>query len=304
MTDSGKDAYADPYAAVTPTDRSGQLVIVEAVALITTLYSIGLRIYISYRKSQKTFNFRKDDILCFVAAFFVAVESALVWTSVAQGNGKAINSLSPQHLDNIQRIEYAIDIIYPVIFFCSRASVILLFERLQGLGPRPLWKWSLVLLFLCFVASVFAVTLKCDLRRPWIQHNVQCTGLLSRWQAIEILGIITEIYIFGLAVHIVYAARLSRSASIQITLLFATRGLVVVFLALQIIYLPKYFQSTNPTYSGITTTPYAFTAASASVITATIPMMKSFIEGFNYNTKVITVVKPPFSVESKSGSSL
>ncbi len=51
---------------------------------------------------------------------------------------------------------------------------------------------------------------------------------LSRWQAIEILGTITECAIFGLALHLVYIGRVTVSARAKILLLFSTRALYVI----------------------------------------------------------------------------
>ena len=79
---------------------------------------------------------------------------------------------------DVDQIQYATDIFYVVILYLSRGSVIFLLERLQGLGPKPIWLYSFAALSLWFVASVFAVALKCDVRQPWIEYNVHCSGLV------------------------------------------------------------------------------------------------------------------------------
>jgi hypothetical protein len=61
--------FTAPYAAVTSTNRGGQLVIVNIVGLLVSLFSVALRIKISRRETQdELFAFYKDDLLCFVAA--------------------------------------------------------------------------------------------------------------------------------------------------------------------------------------------------------------------------------------------
>jgi hypothetical protein len=79
---------------------------------------------------------------------------------------------------DLDQIQYATDLFYIIILYLSRASIICLLERLQGLGLKPIWKYSLAVLSLWFVASVFAVSLKCDLSQPWIEYNAQCSGLV------------------------------------------------------------------------------------------------------------------------------
>jgi hypothetical protein len=83
------------------------------------------------------------------------------------------------HAEFQTQTQYVVDIFYIIVLFCSRASIIFLLERLQGLRQRPIWISSLGVLTLWFIASVFAVSLKCNLSHPWIQYNVQCTGLVS-----------------------------------------------------------------------------------------------------------------------------
>jgi hypothetical protein len=118
--------------------------------------------------------------------------------------------------------------------------MICLLERIQGIGFKPVWICSFTLLTFWFIASIFATSLKCNLSHPWIQYNVQCTGLvitiqrtlqrprakslqLPRWQAIEILGILTECSIFALAVRLVHIGRMTTTSKVKILCLFATR---------------------------------------------------------------------------------
>jgi hypothetical protein len=60
--------FTAPYAAVSSTDRGGQLVIVNIIGLTVALFSVALRVHISRRETENGFAFYKDDLLCFVAA--------------------------------------------------------------------------------------------------------------------------------------------------------------------------------------------------------------------------------------------
>jgi hypothetical protein len=67
MSTSGNGTFSAPYTVITATDRSGQLLIVNAVTLTVSLFSAAARIYISSRVSRNVFSFYKDDFLCFTA---------------------------------------------------------------------------------------------------------------------------------------------------------------------------------------------------------------------------------------------
>lgn len=62
---SNNGAYLAPFAAITPTDRGGALLIVNTIGLIISLVSVGVRVYISHRESDDSYIAHKDDYLCF-----------------------------------------------------------------------------------------------------------------------------------------------------------------------------------------------------------------------------------------------
>jgi hypothetical protein len=107
---------------------------------------------------------------------------------------------------------------------------------------------------------------------------------------------------FALALHLLIIGQIGLSMILKISLLFATRILyvlplltshsscryanfqisILVFSALRIAYLPEYFHSSNPTYAGIPTAIFALAEVHASIVTATTPLLKSFVLKFRY----------------------
>jgi hypothetical protein len=67
MSSSGIGTFVAPYTVITSVDRSGQLLVVNAIAVAISLFSVASRIYNSGRNSQNVFNFYKDDLMCFAA---------------------------------------------------------------------------------------------------------------------------------------------------------------------------------------------------------------------------------------------
>jgi hypothetical protein len=64
----------------------------------------------------------------------------------------------------------------------------------------------------------------------WARHlrltDIVCLQL-SRWQAVETLGILAECAMFALAIYLAAIGRMTRNARVKIALLFATRILCV-----------------------------------------------------------------------------
>jgi hypothetical protein len=61
------ETYHAPLAADSPVDNGGAIVIVNLVALIVSLWSVALRIYISNRKRGGSYKPYRDDWLCYAS---------------------------------------------------------------------------------------------------------------------------------------------------------------------------------------------------------------------------------------------
>jgi len=248
------------------------------------------------------FTLYTDDTLCFIGILFCFIEFGLIWAGVKKGNGKDMDLLSPQSLVKVQQIQYATDIFYIICLYVSRASVLLLFKRLQSANKNLLWHISLGILTAWAIACIFVVTLKCNLSHPWLQYGTQCTGLLGRWEAVEITGIIIEVFIFGLGSYLAYLVQMPVPAKFQMLGLFATRFMVIIFAGLRLAHLHSWFHSSNPTFTGIAAEIYGVSEVYASLVTATTPLLKSFIFKFRVLAARPTIVTldPPYNTGANS----
>jgi len=70
---------------------------------------------------------------------------------------------------------------------------------------------------------------------------------------------------------------------------------VIIFTGLRIAYLPSYFHSQNPTYTGVPAAVYALAVLHSSLITATTPLLKSFMLKFT----VTVITKPTIIIARK-----
>jgi hypothetical protein len=205
--------YLAPAGYTTATDNGGALLIVNLIGLILMLASVGLRIFIARRVTSSEIAIYKDDLFCFAAAvrlhlcmtpaLLIPVQVicvfifALTWTGVSEGNGKMMHLISPDKLIRLQKvlprpsaspatqltassqIIYAIDIFYIPSLYFSRASAVLLLKRVQSSSFNTVWVSVFAVVSAWAVASLFLISLKCNLHQPWIQYNIQCTGLVS-----------------------------------------------------------------------------------------------------------------------------
>jgi hypothetical protein len=123
--------------------------------------------------------------------------------------------------------------------------------------------------------------------------------------AVEISGIVIEGCVFALLLSIVYGIRMTLNSKAKVIALFGTRLLydstpqfsmlntnsttrVFLFAGLRIGSLHSYYHSSNPTYTGAMANIYLLAELHSSLITATTPLLKSFILEFK-----VVGQKPP-----------
>jgi hypothetical protein len=195
-----------------------------------------------------------------------------------------------------------------------------------------LWNSSLAALLSWAIACLFIVSLKCDLRQPWLEYNVQCNGLVSMSHLFQFIGLSSIVnslsaykqsklralqpnvaslpWLYTSSKDSEWIPNPKRKSSSFLQpdpcecLSLATphpysvpgfadeksHNRIIVFCALSIAHLPSYFRSPDPTYSGIPIAIYAFAEAHTSLVTATTPLLKSFVLEFGGVTAIPIVV--------------
>lgn len=73
------------------------------------------------------------------------------------------------------------------------------------------------------VISVFLAALRCDLSRPWVQFEMQCSGLSAQWAAVAAFDILTEIAVFAMSIHLVWKLHTSLARKSRVVFAFGLR---------------------------------------------------------------------------------
>jgi len=74
------------------------------------------------------------------------------------------------------------------------------------------------------IVSVFLSALRCNLSEPWIQFgDAKCSSLFAQWKAIAALDIVTEVGLFGMAVHLVWGLKTAFSGKFRVVFAFGLR---------------------------------------------------------------------------------
>jgi hypothetical protein len=111
--------------------------------------------------------------------------------------------------------------------------------------------------------------------------DAQCPSQGLRWRIISITDIATEALLVLTAVAIVYPVHLAWHLKIQVVLAFVLRVPLMALSALRIVYVDRYTTAAN---AGLAQTPIIVlehTYLAWAIISATIPLAKSFIKSFS-----------------------
>ncbi|KFY48512.1 hypothetical protein V495_01269 [Pseudogymnoascus sp. VKM F-4514 (FW-929)] len=243
MSSFSTEVSQNRFSTVDSNHHGGILWITSSLSLTYFSLSCILRMYLSYR------HFTKDATSLLVATVFGFVH-----------NG------------------YAADILFIVALAISKLSVVYFVARLT---PHVKYvKLCTVASALCVawgIGGVFALALRCNLAKPWITIGERCTNILLRWQIISAFDVILEVAILALVFGLVFNLQMPFWKKFTVVLGFAFRLPLIVLAIVHVQYVESSITSTNATFDQITPSVIMSIQLGWSLISATIPCLKSFV---------------------------
>lgn len=100
----------------------------------------------------------------------------------------------------------------------------------------------------------------------------------SKWQAIGALDLVTELFIFGIAVQLVWCLQMRMKAKLFVIFAFSARLPVVAIAAVRLYYLHQHFLGTSVTFEYIVATQWHMGYA---IMSSTITSIGPFLRPFN-----------------------
>ncbi|KAL8845906.1 MAG: hypothetical protein Q9221_008963 [Calogaya cf. arnoldii] len=217
---------------------------------------------------------------------------------VSKGLGRSTNLVTLDDLQALQQAAYAGDILYLITTYLSKCSVILLLLRLsRDRKHRIVFNATLVATVVVAIASIFAISLRCDFSRPWLLFQEKCSGILLRWQVVTAFDILTEAIIFGISFYLIHGLHMSLSNKTVIVGVFAFRLLLasswsqyshtngvsrmIPFLIIRVTSFPHHHLSTDPSFTMTYFYIWTQTSLNLSLMLSTMPCLKPFVASLN-----------------------
>ncbi|OAA69825.1 hypothetical protein ISF_03095 [Cordyceps fumosorosea ARSEF 2679] len=283
------DADIRDHMVVGPDDHRAYIVITAVVGLTWSVLVLAIRLFIRLRLTGP---FGSDDAAASLATFIAACQTATTLYSVREGVGVRYNDAYRDSMDAGLKAYYASTILYIMALCPAKASMSLLISRVsrQAADKHLLATRIVTAIILAWgLASIFIVAFQCGSARPWdLSAPGHCPNLFPRWLVVEVLSLVIELLISGLAFSLVLDLDMAVRTKLIVIFAFSAQLLVAIPVSYRLVLLRDAATRPDRHASG---PPVMFALADPTVVTqvvmhfsvmaATFPCFRQFLQAFN-----------------------
>ncbi|KAE8153707.1 hypothetical protein BDV25DRAFT_136646 [Aspergillus avenaceus] len=187
------------------------------------------------------------DLPLWVAEVLAIIRGILIQLAVNHGLGQHIDRLSAVQFEQYNQLTYTAWFLFILALALSKGSTCRLIYQIS---PRQRIRKSVMSLatvvVIWTVFAILAVAFQC--RAPyWKYLPDRCAGNGASLYAIMLVSILTDLGLVFIAVQMVWNVQMALQTRLQICAAFASRLIVVIVCILEMVYLPTYLHSFDPT---------------------------------------------------------
>ncbi|KAF2502798.1 hypothetical protein BU16DRAFT_19157 [Lophium mytilinum] len=267
------------FSTITPDDHGGYVYIATLMAMTYSSLAFITRCFVKKRM------FGAEDWAVAVAQILFFGQFAAILSSSSAGLGKNFDLLDDSQFFDVFRALFANQILFYLSLCAAKCSVVLLIQRLFTRDMKNFWFICSVFFGLAIAwgfASALLVSVGCSASFYTLgQVEPRCTGYLTRYKVVSTLDIVTELLLVLVPVYFLSYIQMRTEFKFRVVLAFAFRLPVAVFSVLHIIALSHALRASNPGVALANVALYQQAQLGYSLISATIPTLKSFVKSFD-----------------------
>ncbi|OAA36601.1 hypothetical protein BBO_08183 [Beauveria brongniartii RCEF 3172] len=268
------------FSPVTSSDHAGQLWIVTILALVYSTLVSTARAYVKYKM------FGIDDILIAFATILQLAQSIPIFVGLGSGGLGKFNSITTSAQWATSSKSTLAAMILGFLTMClSKCSLLALILRIIGRKTgksRPICIAMMVVSAVWGVGSCVAYLANCRADTLLTPDNItQCPGQETRWAVITAIDIFTEVAAWLLMVELTWNVNMSAARKLQVIMAFSFRLPLVVLAGVHLFYFDRYPSAAEPQFAVIDSLLFQQAMISWSLISATVPNLKSFLKSFS-----------------------
>ncbi|GFN14743.1 uncharacterized protein AtWU_04543 [Aspergillus tubingensis] len=245
MPSSSSSELLPPLEIITPYNRGPAITLVAFVFFFVTLIIVAVKFGTAL--CTKTVLLSTDAPL-WIALIIAFIQTLLTQFAVDHGLGKHASSFSTADFSTYNKLTYAAQLLLIPVLSLSKLSTCRLIHRLTpGQRIRRANMMNIIVVGLWTVFAVFATALQC--RPHWEYLPSQCAGQGAINYPIIIINILTDLALVVIPLIMIWSVQMTLQKRLQIIASFATRLVVVAVSITELVYLPTYLHSSDPTWT-------------------------------------------------------
>ncbi|PWY66615.1 integral membrane protein [Aspergillus eucalypticola CBS 122712] len=271
------------------------------VTLIIVAVKFGTALY------TKTVLLSTDAPL-WIALIIAFIQTLLTQFAVDHGLGKHASSLSTADFSKCNKLTYAAQLLLIPVLSLSKLSTCRLIHRLTpGQRIRRANMITGIVVGLWTLFAIFATALQC--RPHWEYLPSQCSGQGAVDYPIIIINILTDLALVVIPLIMIWSVQMTLQKRLQIIASFATRLVVVAVSITELVYLPTYLHSFDPTWTIVDVDICNELMMSLSIIAACMPSvyrilsnLKTGLNGVHMSEIELSTTQGATGSRTKSGN--
>lgn len=267
------------FAVVSPDDNSAPLIIVAILAAIFAVLVLAVRIFIVKWKRHGD-----DDVVLGLAHIVAVGHWAAMFVALHSGLGKALNLITEHDQSVMAKAAFAGRMLLIPTLCLSKISVLLVIRHLFHYESRRrllMIDFSMLVVAAWGFAATIAISAGCSPK--YLLGNGQCSTNVGRLRGVMITEMVTEVVVIALSPLFLCSFDIALKTKLLVVSAFSFRLPLIPLSTLYLLTQTHYLQdpSTSPdTVSAVPSLLYQEILLSYALMSATIPCLKSFVEGF------------------------
>lgn len=257
-------------------DVSYQTVIVMVVAMVLVNCAVLLRLLA--RKMMKL-QLMADDYLIMFAALFVNGDAIIYPFSIRYGDGRHIETLSPQDIVEYLKTLFISEQLYGVSITAVKLSVLFFYRRVFSTAPfkRPIVLLAVLVLVWFLVNNILGALQCIPVRKAWDSEIPgRCINFLTFFIGMQVPNIVLDGAILALPVGLVSQLQMSKKKKFSVTAIFLLGGFSVIIAIVRLAILITRINKTDVTYSTAIGN-WSLIEPAVEVVSASLPTMTPFL---------------------------
>ncbi|KAJ5729948.1 uncharacterized protein N7483_004456 [Penicillium malachiteum] len=247
--------YAAPYA-ITPTDRTRLIVIVETLFMSWIVIVSLIRLYMRITINGPV---QMDELTIFVG--------------IENGFGQKQDQTSPSSLKRAGEDLYAGNLLFLIGHGTAKISVCLILKRLGQ--QRNYLLYSKIILGMLLSAAI--------LNTSWISWPSKSIAVIStlRGRPSPAFDVFTDVLSFGLCIFLVWGIQMRLKEKFTVIFAFGTRLPLIILIILRQTYLNNAFHHPDPSLTLSNAVIATAVLLHTRIMIATVPCLRPFVISFN-----------------------